>query len=478
MNKVLLVAWREFSSVVFTKGFVIGVLMTPVMILIVLGAMVLMKNAGGPRVSGRVAVIDRSGLVSPLIEGKFTEEAIEAEADRTAREADEVIDEKMGSFPLSEDQKAMAKQAAGARIREQIKGPRLTLERLPDDADAEREKQDVARTRIRAAGKGEPVSSDRLALAVIPTGAVSTPPGEAFAPLEFYHADGLDFQVVEIIQRRVRAAVVDARLANDPRVAAGGLSAADVRRLMDAPRATVTEMTPQGEKQSIGAAAMILPMAFMALLFIAVMTSGQYLLTSTVEEKGTRVMEVLLSALSPMQLLTGKIVGQMGVGLLILLVYSGMGIAALVIFSVQHLIEPMGLVYLFIFFLIAYFLVASMMAAIGSAVSDMREAQTLMTPVMLVLMVPWLIWFLIQRTPNSPLAVVLSFLPGTNPFVMVMRLSGSEPVPAWQIPVAILVGVLSVIVAAWAAAKIFRIGALLHGKPPNLATLIRWVRMA
>jgi ABC-2 type transport system permease protein len=121
---------------------------------------------------------------------------------------------------------------------------------------------------------------------------------------------------------------------------------------------------------------------------------------------------------------------------------------------------------------------AAMMAAIGSAVNELREAQTLMTPVMMLTMMPWMIWFLIQRAPNSTLATSLSFVPIVSPFVMVLRLGGSEPVPQWQHPVALAIGAVTSVVVIWAAAKIFRIGVLMYGKPPNFRTLLKWVRMA
>jgi ABC-2 type transport system permease protein len=89
-----------------------------------------------------------------------------------------------------------------------------------------------------------------------------------------------------------------------------------------------------------------------------------------------------------------------------------------------------------------------------------------------------MLWMPILRNPNSTFAQVCSFVPLINPFVMVLRVSGSETIPFWQIPASILVGMLTVVVLAWASAKIFRIGVLMYGKPPNLATLIRWVRMA
>ncbi len=240
-------------------------------------------------------------------------------------------------------------------------------------------------------------------------------------------------------------------------------------------------VTPEGERSSGELQQMILPLAFMMLLWISVMTGGQYLLASTIEEKSNRVMEVLLSAVSPIQLMTGKILGQMAAAMLVLLiiaVYGSVGGLALVAFTLTHLLEWQNLIYLAVYFVCAYFIVASLFVAVGSAVTELVEAQTLQTPVMIVLMIPMMLWMPIMRNPNSQFAQVCSFMPIINPFVMVLRLSGSEPVPFWQVPVSMLVGVLTVIVLVWAAAKIFRIGVLMYGKPPNFTTLLRWVRMA
>jgi ABC-2 type transport system permease protein len=135
-------------------------------------------------------------------------------------------------------------------------------------------------------------------------------------------------------------------------------------------------------------------------------------------------------------------------------------------------------VYAVVFFFLAFFMIASGMAAIGSAVNEVREAQTLMTPVILTIMVPYLLWLPISRDPNSTLAVVLSFVPPISPFVMMLRITSTTPPPVWQIGLSILIGIGAVYVAIWAAAKIFRIGLLMYGKPPNLKTLVRWVRMA
>ena len=113
-------------------------------------------------------------------------------------------------------------------------------------------------------------------------------------------------------------------------------------------------------------------------------------------------------------------------------------------------------------------------AAAGAAVNDMKEAQALMGPVMLLLMGPWMLAFPIMRAPDSTLAVVLSFVPPVNTFAMMLRLASSNPPPLWQTLLSIAIGIAAADAGAiWFAAKVFRIGLLMHGKPPNMRTLVR-----
>ena len=132
-----------------------------------------------------------------------------------------------------------------------------------------------------------------------------------------------------------------------------------------------------------------------------------------------------------------------------------------------------------VFFLIAYFTIAALMTAVGSAVNDLREAQSLIGPVMIVLILPMLLWMPISENPNGAVAVVSSMLPPIQPFAMVMRLAAAnEPVPEWQIWLGAGIGALSVFAFVWGASRIFRVGVLMQGKPPSPLELLRWIRQA
>lgn len=464
MIKTMTVAIREFLATVVTKGFLLGILLPPLLMGFAIGLMPILMNKAAPKVEGTVAIIDRTGgtLESGLKDAFDPERLAAKRAERNKKNTEQISKVMPAQTAQSKQAMELAANAGGV-------GPSLTLEFLSSTADAEAEKKRM----MESDGKGESkVANPRLALAVIPESSTNPDATGKFEGYDLFVAPKLDPEVQGDIRDQIGQAVIDQR------IHVAGLDPKQIRGLTERPKGETKVVTAEGEKEANQAAAFLLPMGFMMLLWISVFTGGQYLLTSTVEEKSSRVMEVLLSAVSPMQLMVGKIVGQMAVSLVILTLYMGAGVAGLIYANQGHLLELMKFVYVGIYFLIAFFLVASMMAAIGSAVNDMREAQALMGPVMIALVIPMMLWLPLSRNPNSVFAQVCSFVPPISPFVMVIRIAGSEKIPFWQVPTSIAVGLLAVWFAAWAAAKIFRIGVLMYGKPPNFSTLVRWIRMA
>jgi ABC-type Na+ efflux pump permease subunit len=472
MNKVLTIAWREFVAVVATKGFLIGLLLPPLLMGVMLTLFPLLMNKKPPAVSGHIAVIDRAGGVAERLAAAFEPEKVKARREAQVKEG-----VKQGADRLNLDPKlteeATKNLSRGPDINAITPPPTLSVVTLPSDADIEAEKAPI----LGVTGKETDASQDRrLVLLVIPPGSVhakpDAPADEPYEQYQLFVAPRLDLEVQQDIRDQVATAIVDARLAS------ASFDVSKVRSLMKRPGGDSKAVTREGDRSSNELAKILVPASFMILLWISVFTSGQYLMTSTIEEKSNRVMEVLLSAASPLQLMMGKVLGKGAVGLLIIALYGSVGGIALVAFAFTHLLEWQTIIYLAVYFVCAYFIVASLFVAVGSAVTELVEAQTLQTPVMLVLMVPMMLWLPIMRNPNSAFSQVCSFMPLINPFVMVLRLSGSEPIPFWQVPASMLVSVLTVVVLVWAAAKIFRIGVLMYGKPPNFATLLRWVRMA
>ncbi len=467
MTRILTIAWREFAATVLTKGFLIGLLLPPIIMLVSIPLVTLLMSMKPPPVKGSIALIDRSNAVQPRIIDNFSEKAMAQRAAEETKRALEKSSSILGKAAIPKQGQDILKQAQPlAEAAAKDAAPTLTLEPLAPDANLDEAKEPLKKVDPRK-------EAGRLAVLVIHDDAVTPKPGtNDLGAYDLFIAPGLDSRVQRLIERQTIQAIVDTRLAsagNDP---------ASVRALLKVNDVEPVAITKDGEKSYGEAQQFFVPLAFMILLWISVFTGGQYLLTSTIEEKSNRVMEVLLSAVSPMQLLAGKILGQMSAGLLILLLYSGAGIAGLIAFSMTYLLSPLNMLFLVIFFFIAFFTIAAMFAAIGSAVNDIHEAQTLLTPVMLVVMTPMILMMPIITNPSGTFAVVMSFVPPVNPFVMVLRMCSTSPPPLWQILVSTLIGIAGALLMLKLAAKIFRIGVLMYGKPPSLATLLRWARMA
>lgn len=462
MRKTFHIAVRELVATVATKGFIFGVLVPPLLIGLLILLLPWLLTDKAPRVEGEVAVLDPTGQVAPGVVLFLTPEAMaKRRAELAARIAEEIPE---GLRPLAGS--ALAR-GPGSQALTQALGevPRLTVTVLPATADLEREKQPLKDSAADTGG--------RLALAVVhPDAVVKAPGNPQYGRYDLFVRARLDDRIEGEIRDALKEAIVEAR------TRAAGLDRQAIEAIVDVGRVRSATVTAGGERETSEIFAIMLPAGFMVLLLVSVLISGQNLLTTTVEEKSSRVVEVLLSAVTPMQLLAGKVLGQMAAGFLILFLYAGLGVALLASFAMIGLLEWSLLFYLLLFYVISYATIASMMAAIGSAVSEMREAQTLMTPVMLIVMLPWILWMPISRNPNSAFSTIISFVPPVNIFAMLLRMTSSTPPPAWQVWLSIAIGAAGVYAALWAAAKIFRIGLLMFGKPPNFATLIRWIRMA
>lgn len=224
--------------------------------------------------------------------------------------------------------------------------------------------------------------------------------------------------------------------------------------------------------------ALLTPFVAMFLLFMGIMQISYGLLTSVLEEKSSRVMEVLLSAVTPLQLMAGKIIGMVCVGVLLLVVWGGVGYALAQSRGYGHLVSIDLLLSAGLYFVPGFLFFAAILAAIGSACNTLKEAQALASPITILNIVPMLLWLPISQNPNAPFSVVLSFIPPITPFVMIVRVCAEPQIPLWQLVGTQAVLWVSVLITIWAAAKIFRVGVLMYGKPPTLTELMRWVRYA
>ncbi len=256
----------------------------------------------------------------------------------------------------------------------------------------------------------------------------------------------------------------------------------DPQKLVDMQQQTellfVDVRTGLVERQSQQVFRMLMPFAFMLLLFMGTMQISFGLLTGVIEEKSSRVMEVLLSAISPLQLISGKILGMVGVGVVLLMVWGGVGYLAAAQGGYGSVVGGPALWWAALYFVPGFLLFSSILGAIGSACNTLKEAQSMSSPISILNIVPLVMWFPITQNPNSLLAVLLGYFPPLTPFIMVLRIAADPQTPLWQILTTLAILWASVFAAMWAAAKIFRVGVLMYGKPPTLRELSRWVRYA
>ncbi|HKF65492.1 MAG TPA: ABC transporter permease [Vicinamibacterales bacterium] len=458
MKRILLVAQREFIATVSTKAFIVGLLIMPLMFAVIAIVFPRLINPRNYRTRGEVAIVDPSGRAVADIRAAFSPERVaerrEEQARQVLNQAPQAVQQLAGSGRSNQMTAAMA----GATPL-----PELRLVERPPTADVQKEKTWLLDQ------QSEP---RHLALVVIHENAVVPTSGDVYGSYDTYVPASADDRAIGEIQQAMQDGLINARVREQ------GLDRSKLESLVRVPRGRSITVTRESERNTVRGINQMLPIAFIILMFMGVMTGGQSLLTSTVEEKSNRVMEVLLSALSPMELLAGKIVGQLGVSMVAFGLYVALGLALLLSFALFGLLNPWLILYLGIFFLLAYLTFGSLMVSVGAVVNDMREAQGLIMPIMLLLTFPFWVWFPISMSPNSAFSTALSFIPPVNTFAMLIRLTSTAPPPWWQVWLSIGIAVAGVGAALWFASKVFQIGLLMTGKPPNFATLIRWARQA
>jgi ABC-type Na+ efflux pump permease subunit len=463
MRRIGLIAEREFLGTVLTRGFIVGVLVVPAVMALAFALGPRLMNQRSAPVRGQIAVIDPTGAVMAELRATITPAAIAARREEAARRA-------LAAVPAGvRDLAGAAATAPSSDAIERIAGTVPDLQVIDRPADAGDPDMRAAKAWLTGAAPGD----RHIALVVVQPDAVTRAPGRIdYGTYELYVPLNLDDRIETSIFESLREAIINAR------VRAQHLDRVSLDEIARVPRARSVTVTKDSERVTVGAFNRIMPFAFVGLLLVSVLMGGQGLMMSTVEEKTSRVIEVLLSAVSPFELLAGKIVGQMAVSLVVLGLYIVLAFMLLASFAMFGLLDLSLVFYLLIFFVITYVTIGAAMAAVGSAVNEMREAQSLMMPIMLVLMVPWVLAAPIAREPNSTFSTAISFTPPVNTFAMLLRLTSSAPPPSWQVWVTIAIGLVSVVGSVWCASQVFTIGLLMHGKPPDLKTLVRWIREA
>lgn len=287
----------------------------------------------------------------------------------------------------------------------------------------------------------------------------------------------------EAIEAAVRAALLSSR------IEAAGIDERTAESLTRLRVNLTAERVTDTGKGGSGIAGVFFGFGVAFLLYVSIIFYGQAILRGVMEEKTTRVAEVIMSSVSADVLLAGKVIGVGAVGLTQQLVWLASGIGfwtqrarifgAIGIQGMPSIsfptIEPMVLVALVLFFLLGYTFYASLFAAVGAMVGSQEEAQQAAQPVIMLLVFSIIFVQPVMTNPTGRLAEVMSWLPFSAPIIMPMRMTATQ-VSGWEIS-AVLFGLLLACAAAiWVSARIYRIGLLMYGKRPSLKELVRWIR--
>jgi ABC-2 type transport system permease protein len=447
VRRVGLVAARDYRAAITSRGFLIGLLFMPAMMLLVFLLIPRVMNSRSPQVTGEVAVIDPTLKVTNELE-------------RTLTPADIALRRSLEATPSpAPGAAARAGASQGPPI------PQFSLVSLPVDTDVQEKKSWLIQSR-------DAIPRHLAIVVVRPDAVIPHADSGTLGSFDLYTSTRIDDATESTLRTSVRAALVAARLHGS------GLDPTTIAKIEQVAQPDSVVVAAEGDHSGSRGIARFLPFACGILVFIGVIMGGQVLMTSTVEEKSSRVIEVLLAAVSPLELMFGKLLGQLGLGLTMTAVYILAALYGLAQFSMAGLLDPMLIVYLLAFYMVTFLVFGSLMMIIGSAVNQMADAQSLMGPVMILLVGSYVMTPIVGQAPNSTFSIAMSFTPFVNTFAMLGRIASNSPPPAWQIWLTLLIGCATAAIVVWFAAKVFKIALLMHGKPPSLGTLIKWARMA
>ena len=434
MRKTLIVAQTEFSTLVRSKAFLVGVLLMPVIVGLSYVLVRATKNATDGR--DRVfAFVDYSGAIGEPFMG--VAQLYNASA--------------VGSGPPELERN----------------GPRF----IPVEVKANGRTPDAVRLELSdRVRKGE-----LFAFAEVPENILDPAGGARIR----YYSDHPSYGALPqwlkltvnavVLNERFRQASVDralvARLTKPAPIEELGL----FQRRDDGSVRAAEEVDP--------ARAYGIPVAILMLMYITIMSSAPQLLNSVIEEKMSRIIEVLIGSVTPFQLMLGKLIGGAAASILLAAIYMAGGLAVAQYWGgYASAITPAILAWFLLFLVMALFIFGAMFVAIGAACNDLKDSQNMMTPVMLLAMLPIFAAGTVLRAPDGTLATVLSLLPTAAPFLMMLRISLQPGPPAWQVVVSVAAMACTAVAVVWAGGKIFRTGVLMQGKSATIPEMLRWLR--
>jgi ABC-2 type transport system permease protein len=299
-------------------------------------------------------------------------------------------------------------------------------------------------------------------------------------PVEYHGRSVSNFMTQEFLERRLSDAVRRVRLAD------AGLDPDRIGDLSARVQLRTIRVSKEGSRAEGGAGGFFAAYILFFMLFLGLLIWGQQVMTGVLEEKGSRVVEVLVSAVKPFELMMGKLSGiclvgltQFAIWLVTLIVLSAPGVIAVLgtlpdEFKLPSL-APGAALHFLLFFVLGFMVYASFYAALGAAFNNLQEAQQVAGTLGILFAIPAIVMPMVINSPSSSTSTVMSLIPLFSPVLMPLRIFVETP-PVWQIALAYLLTAGFLLFMVWFCSRIYRVGILMYGKKPTIPELVRWVR--
>jgi ABC-2 type transport system permease protein len=453
MKKLLVIVKREYWNRLRTKSFVISTLLGPLIIVsfaVVPGLLFSLRTGGATK----VAVVDETGRMYEAVR-----ESLLRRSDDGGNDGKRAAD--LTTAPPN-DREAQMRKAGEAleshyEVTQVATGGR-TLDEVKKDLNA----------------RG--VRGELDVYLIIPKDIL-----EQNGKVE-YHARNLsDLITKSQVQDRLNRAVIEQRMRD------ANIDSARVRELNREAGVSEFKIKEGAEERGDGGSSFGLAMFVGLFIYMGILLYGQVILSSVVEEKTTRISEVLFSSVSAFHLMMGKLIGvslvavtQYAIWAVLFGAFTLYGVGMMASSGMDVTLPRMPFsffIYGLLFFLVGFLMYATIYVLVGSMVTTEKEAGQMVMPLIFLSVISIYMAFPVIRNPNSTFAFWVSIAPFFSPITMLVRIVTETP-PLWQIALSLGVGLASVVVFVWAAARIYRVGMLMYGKSASIPEVLRWLRQA
>ncbi len=448
MRKFLAVVKHEYKKIVVKWSFIIGTLLLPIVMAgIAIIPAIIFSIKGEPT---RITVIDPSGKIAPRLKQNLSLEQMSAKIQQAAKDS-------LTDFNASQQEQINrgAEQLGASFV-------------FTDYDFAEKPLEQIRREL-----SGKIIAKEIDAYLIIPDN-ISLPD----AKYEFRSRKAGDFGGEKNLRDALNEAVRSERLAG------ANISETQLKELsknVDFDAKSLDEKGDEKDTDGVFIASFIIGL----MIYITLAIYGQMILAAVVEEKETRIAEILFSSAKPFELMMGKLTGvglagltQLGIWIISALVLVGFGLAQMsaagMDISIPN-ISPLMVLLFFIYFLLGFFIYASIFALIGSMVTTMQEGGQFSFPPIMLLFVGFYFSFAVIRDPNSSLSFWVSIAPFFAPITMPVRILAETP-PYWQIALSIFINAATIAGLVWLASRVYRVGMLMYGKRATIPEVWKWIR--